>query len=201
MADSMTVAFNRKEQHRLKRDVLLKVAADCFNRKGFSGTSLKDVARELNITDAALYYYIRNKEELVTLCYERALDIGEQALQRGIAEGNDSLERLRLYIRYQIETICGDDGPVAILSEIPALSEAHREEILKRSRTHTRRVTKLLTEGIKDGSICCADATITSNALLGALNWIPKWRRSERGDTQQIVDGFLDTFTAGLAPR
>ena len=64
--------FDKEEQRRLKRDKLLKVAAACFNQKGFSGTSLKDVAHKLNISDAAIYYYVKNKEELVNLCYIRA---------------------------------------------------------------------------------------------------------------------------------
>ena len=52
---------------RTVRDRVLKAAATCFNHKGFSGTSLKDVSKHLNLTDAALYYYVRNKEELVYL--------------------------------------------------------------------------------------------------------------------------------------
>ena len=57
-------------------DSLLRAAAECFNQKGYSGTSLRDVARRLNLTDAALYYYVKNKEALVFLCYMRAADIG-----------------------------------------------------------------------------------------------------------------------------
>ncbi len=53
----------------LQRDRMLKAAASCFNQKGYSGTSLKDVARHLGLTDAALYYYVKNKEELVYQCY------------------------------------------------------------------------------------------------------------------------------------
>ena len=52
-----------------QRDRILKAAATCFNRKGYSGTSLKDVSRHLGLTDAALYYYVKNKEELVYQCY------------------------------------------------------------------------------------------------------------------------------------
>ena len=48
----------------VQRDRLLAAAAHCFNHKGYSGTSLKDVADKLDLTDAALYYYVRNKEEL-----------------------------------------------------------------------------------------------------------------------------------------
>ena len=43
-----------------QRDRGLKAAAHCFNQKGYSGTSLKDVAGILGLTDPALYYYVRN---------------------------------------------------------------------------------------------------------------------------------------------
>ena len=50
----------------LQRHRMLKAAASCFNQKGFSGTSLKDVANHLGLTDAALYYYVKNKEILAS---------------------------------------------------------------------------------------------------------------------------------------
>ena len=51
----------------LQKDRMLRAAARCFNEKGYSGTSLKDVSAILGLTDAALYYYVKNKEELVYL--------------------------------------------------------------------------------------------------------------------------------------
>ncbi len=56
--------FDKEEQRRLKRDKLLKVAAECFNQKGFSGTSLKDVAKKLSISDAAIYYYVKKQRRI-----------------------------------------------------------------------------------------------------------------------------------------
>ena len=71
----------------LQKDRMLRAAAQCFNEKGYSGSSLKDVANILGLTDAALYYYVKNKEELVYLCYVRAGDVGRESMDRAIAEG------------------------------------------------------------------------------------------------------------------
>lgn len=194
--------FDREEQRRLKRDKLLKVAAECFNSKGFSGTSLKDVAKKLNITDAALYYYVKNKEELVNLCYLRAVELAQSAFERANADGESALEKLQLYIRYQIEEVCGEDGPVAILSEIPALKPKHRDYIMQSSIDLNRKITALIEEGVNNGTMVSSNPVATSDAILGAINWIPKWYRPDSSlDKDQIASTFIETFTVGLLPR
>ena len=194
--------FDREQQRRMKREKLLKVAAECFNQKGFSGTSLKDVAKKLNITDAALYYYVKNKEELVNLCYLRALDLGQSALDRAIEEGDTPLARLELFIRYQIAEVCGEDGPVAVMSEIPALAPEHREYVLQRATEHSKRITRLIKQGVEDGSMSSPNPIATCDAILGALNWIPKWYKPESSLTeQQIADAFVHTLTLGVKTR
>jgi AcrR family transcriptional regulator len=55
------VKVAQETRFELQRDRILKAAAACFNDKGYSGTSLKDVAHHLGLTDAALYYYVTNK--------------------------------------------------------------------------------------------------------------------------------------------
>ncbi|MEQ9561189.1 MAG: TetR/AcrR family transcriptional regulator, partial [Woeseiaceae bacterium] len=118
----------------LQRDRMLRAAAACFNQKGYSGTSLKDVARQLGLTDAALYYYVKNKEELVYQCYLRAAELGREAMEAARESGGSGLEQAGNYIRNHVATIVGDAGPVAIMSEIPSLKTAHRNDILSISR-------------------------------------------------------------------
>lgn len=194
--------FDRNRQRRLKVEMLLKVAAECFNRKGFSGTSLKDVARRLTITDAALYYYVRNKEELVYLCYLRAVELAEASLDHAERDGHTPLEKLELYVRYQIKKICGEEGPVAILSEIPALNAEHREVIMARSIELNRRITVLIRQGVAAGGVVSRDPVATSYAILGALNWIPKWHRKDASvSKEELADSYVELFCSGLSPR
>ena len=184
-----------------QRDRILKAAATCFNQKGYSGTSLKDVSRHLGLTDAALYYYVKNKEELVYQCYLRAAELGRDAMERGVAEGATGLEQARLYIRYHIEIMVGDEGPVAIMSEIPSLKRSHRNEILEVSRRHSAGFEAILERGIDDGSIVPCNVRMTGNAIMGSINWIPKWFHGKPAVASEVLEEFPDVLTRGLANR
>lgn len=184
-----------------QRERILRAAARCFNEKGYSGTSLKDVAANLGLTDAALYYYVRNKEELVYQCYLRAAELGREAMDRARADGCNGLEQARLYVRYHVEILVGDRGPVAIMSEIPSLKPAHRDEVLEISRQHSAGFESILAAGIADGSIAACNVRMTGNAVMGSINWIPKWYHGNPKMAQTIVDEFPDILTRGLASR
>jgi AcrR family transcriptional regulator len=181
-----------------KRHKILKAAAACFNLKGFSGTSLKDVSKHLGLTDAALYYYVKNKEELVYQCYLRAAELGREAMERAIGEGQTGFEQAYLYIRYHIEIMIGEEGPVAIMSEIPSLKRTHRNEILEVSRQHSEGFEAILKRGIDDGSITPCDVRMTGNAIMGSINWIPKWFHGKAAMSNEISSEFPAILTRGL---
>jgi AcrR family transcriptional regulator len=190
-----------ESRFQLQRDRMLKAAAHCFNQKGYSGTSLKDVANMLGLTDPALYYYVRNKEELVYLCYVRAADVGREAMEMAISEGEDGMRTVISYLRHHVDFMVGERGPIAIMSEIPSLKTDHREEVMALSRTHSTAFEALLESGIADGSIAYCDVRMTGNAIMGAVNWIPKWYHGGATIADQVVEEFPRILTNGLRPN
>ncbi|MGB5628553.1 MAG: TetR/AcrR family transcriptional regulator [Woeseiaceae bacterium] len=183
-----------------QKDRMLRAAAQCFNEKGYSGSSLKDVATILGLTDAALYYYVKNKEELVYLCYVRAGEVGRESMDRAIAEGRSGLDTVIRYLRYHLEAMTGDRGPVAIMSEIPSLKPEHRDQVLQISRDHSTRFETILEQGIEDGSIAPCDVRMAGNAIMGALNWVPKWFHGDADVAENLVTEFPRILGASLKP-
>jgi hypothetical protein len=120
-------------------------------------------------------------------------------MRRAVTEGGSGLEQVRLYLRYHIESMVGDEGPIAIMSEIPSLKPAHRDEVLELSRKHSSEFESMLKCGIRDGSISPCDVRMTGNAIMGSINWIPKWYHGDETMARQIVAEFPDILSRGLA--
>jgi len=60
-------------------------------------------------------------------------------------------------------------------------------------------VRKVLEEGIRSGAFAQADAKLLSFAILGAVNWIPRWYSPDGpASSQEIADRFADYLIAGL---
>ena len=87
------------------------------------------------------------------------------------------------------------------MSEIPALEPGHREEVLELSRRHGKAFEALLEEGIEDGSIRACDVRMTGNAIMGSINWIPKWFHGKPAVASEVLEEFPDVLTRGLANR
>ena len=196
------LTFDREEQYKRKLEVILKAATLSLNQLGYSGTSLRKLAASLNITDSALYHYIKTKDELAYLCYMRTLDYSELALSRGQHQGKNGLQKLQIYIRGQIEATCGSDGPTATLSDLPSLRIAHRMRILKRMDACRDIVIQFFEEGFKDGTIGACNAFDSSLVIWGAMTFLAKWTdRHGKFDVGELADTYVGVLTSGVAAR
>lgn len=194
--------FDREQQKKKKLQHILKTASACFNEQGYSGTSLRDLAKRLKVTDAALYYYVQSKEELVFLCYMRSLDVAERIISQAATEGRTGLEKMQLYIGLQVEANCGPEGPFAILSELPSLRLAHRSHVIERMNKDTRMVAGFIQTGMQDGSIRECDPPVAAMAIFGALSWIAKWHKPDgRHDINDVAKTFVQVLTKGIAAK
>ena len=82
---------SRDEQFRLKRNALLREAARAFSGRGYHNTSLDDVAAVLGVTKAALYHYVRSKQEILFECHMMSLDIGDEAMKYARTHGRTGI--------------------------------------------------------------------------------------------------------------
>src|ERR1700722_7748098 len=74
------------------RPPLLDVALDLFIEQGFDGTSLRQIAEQLGVTKAALYYYFESKDDILLALHMRIHEFGQQAFL-SMGDGPVTLEQ------------------------------------------------------------------------------------------------------------
>ena len=171
-AESRTWTSARAEQHRLKREVILRVASRLINRKGYAGMSLADIADELHIRNASLYYYFKSKEDLVFACFERAQKIVGETLASVDNSAGSGLEAIELYVIAIRERI-RRDGELPIAANVFSLKHAHMKVIVAYEIEHVRSVAALIERGIEDGSIRGCNIPLATTMLFSALRSVP----------------------------
>ncbi len=173
------VVISRDEQFRLKRNALLREAASAFSARGYHNTSLDDVAAALGVTKAALYHYVRSKQEILFECHMMSLDIGDEALKYARAHGRNGLEKLTMLARRYIELLTGEMGRIAVLAEYHALDDDSKAVIGARRDAWEKAMRRLVAEGIRDGSVREVDERLAVFFFMGAVNWMTRWFRPE----------------------
>ncbi|MER1966745.1 TetR/AcrR family transcriptional regulator [Castellaniella sp. GW247-6E4] len=159
----------------LKLDAIFREAALAFRWNGYHGTSLDDIARQLGVAKATLYYYFSNKQELFFHCHIAAAD---QAIASVSTDaGADGLERFRLSMQRYTASIIGSESYSVVILEERSLSEEQLQKVIGKRDEFERRLQEIIVAGQKDGSIIPCSPKFAVFAALGATNWITKWYR------------------------
>lgn len=192
-------AFNREDQRSRKREAVVRAAAIAFNERGFSRTSMEDVAAALGISKPTLYQYFKSKQEILYECHRLAAFHGEQGLADAHAHDGPALDKLLVYVRRFMMGFFDDLGSCAVLLDVNSLTEAHRAAIVRRRDAVSDGVEALAAAGIRDGSIASCDPKLAALFIFGVVNWMSVWYRSGGPRApDEIADEFLRIFRSGL---
>jgi TetR/AcrR family transcriptional regulator len=111
-------------------------------------------------------------------------------------------ERLTLiikeHVRVMIETLEG--SPLAF--EMTALSPERQAEIIEARDRYEHGLRKIIDKGVKDGEFRPVDSKLAVFAILGAINWIARWYRSDGAvQAPELGEQFADYLVGGLTCR
>jgi AcrR family transcriptional regulator len=194
--------FNREQRNRLKQEAFFKTGTRFFNKQGFSGTSLDEIAEQLNVSKGAFYYHIKNKDDLLFHCYCRSLDIRERIHTEAAQLQTNGFEKAEFTCRRTFFIQNAEEGPLIRYTTITALPMERRRQILKRTEQGNKQFGKFLQEGIADGSVRSINTFVAQHLIAGAINAamdIKLWRKVD--DIDRAAIDYFDVLFNGLLPR
>jgi AcrR family transcriptional regulator len=165
------------------RERILAASYRLFFERGYEGTSISAIAKEVKISPPTLYWHFASKQEILYCFLESTL----RDFSATVGEPPDSdvpADRLRhlaaSHVKWQLErqevagAFRGLYGSGALLGHLP---DTQRETLKSLMRQHTHRCREILRAGVDDGSFDVPDVSATAMAIITMCEYVISWHR------------------------
>jgi AcrR family transcriptional regulator len=193
------MARTRSVDYALNREGIVRAAAGLFAERGYSGTSMSDLAQACGISKPLLYHYVADK-------YRLLLEIAEGHVQRLAAivdevqaEPLPAEARLRLLIgRFVAEYANARHDHGVLTQDVKFLEPRDRQRVLRKERAVVAAFAKTIAEARPALAAAALDKPLTM-LLFGMINWMFTWLKPDgRLSHQQMAPIVADLFLGGL---
>lgn len=189
----------QEELQRRKRSALIAEAGRSFRLKGFHNTSLDDVAKALNVTKPALYYYVKNKDEILFECIIQGLKFGDQVLADAREGLSSPLAIIECFVRNYIIVMGREHGAISVVNNMSSLSLPRQKEVAKLRRKFDLELRELVREAIAAKELPEQDEKLAVFFFMGAVNSMTNWFQPEGNwSAEHVGNYFSQTIIAGL---
>ncbi|MFM2118409.1 MAG: hypothetical protein RL316_1599 [Bacteroidota bacterium] len=183
-----------------KKGLILQKAATMFRQRGFSATSMRDLAEAVGIEAASLYNHIRSKQEILeAICFEMA-NLFNEHMDQVEASTENTIAKIEQVLRFHIRQIIDNYEQVFVTDrEWRHLEEPYLSNFQTQRRTYRKRFAALIEQGIDKKEIRRIDAPTAVLILLHAIGGIESWHRSRKKiSARELEDNMLTILIDGL---
>lgn len=189
-----------KESNAITRHKIIDAATDLFYEQGYQKASLRDIANRVGVTQAAIYYHFRNKEEILYTIIEQSSNDLFFALKSCLSGNDDPLEKLRSAISQHIISIKTKRKGAKIIIEDKRFLSGQLNRLVKEKEKAVYNLYKTQIEELqRSKKVKEYDLTAATFAILGMINWLYHWYRPEKSlSIEQLAEQIIDMLLSGL---
>ncbi len=154
----------------------MEAAARLFRDKGFKATSVRDIAKAVDLKASSLYNHINSKDQILAeICFTNA-----RRFLQGMEEVKRASEkpeaRLVGLIRLHIEVAVSDLTSVtAFNDEWRYLPEPKLSAFLDMRRSYEQQFLEIIEKGIQKGVIRPIEPVVALYTIISSLRWLYDW--------------------------
>lgn len=187
-----------------RRQEIFDAAALLMGQRGFVGTTIEEVAQQLELTKAALYYYVSNKEELLYQILDQTLSLALERISAVEASDASPTTKMADVIETFVRLVAERPQFFTVYFQEKAhLAREHLQAITRTERRIVEAVRRIYKRGRDDRSLRPLDPVAATFGVLGLCFWVYQWYRpGGRLSVDEVVRTFQDLASRGyLAQR
>ena len=163
------------------RDDVVRAAGRLFAERGYHGTSMRDLGRELGLLGSSLYAHVDSKQDLLVEVVEEGARLFEASASRALAEAGEPADRLGNLIAGHVDVVVDNiDVARTFLNEARMLDDEHRSRVVAARDAYEEAFRAVVAQGVADGSFRSdVDPKTASIFILSVLNALERWYRPD----------------------
>lgn len=162
------------------RELLVQEATDLFYEYGYVKTPIRKITENMNVENTIIYYYFKNKDELLFTIIEGIIDDMVRGLENVIVCFPDPMERVQQMIFYQISLLGDRKKEVKIFVEdTDKLTLVMQKRIKEKERKVYDLYAEQFSRLIREKKIKEIELPVINFALFGMINWVYRWFKEE----------------------
>lgn len=181
------------------RDAILDTSTQLFSQQGYNGVSIRDIAQACGLTNAALYYHFKNKEDLFLAMLQRDHEKAMASLCAAASHPGDLREDLkRLVARYAEITCARRQSFQTLWRDLRNVEAVRGHKLFGEMRSSfLRPLEERIAQAQAAGEISPGEARIYARLLHGLIIALTndgppdKPRKPTRQEVETVVDLFL----------
>jgi TetR/AcrR family transcriptional regulator, cholesterol catabolism regulator len=176
-----------------RRVQLLDAAAKLFCQRGFHATSMRDIAKTVDMLSGSIYYHFSSKQEMLLAVYaEGARRIGE-LVDCAIARETDPWKRLEVASSAHLNalSITHRDYAQVMIRTLPREADGISVQLREIRRDYEARFRRLIDALPLPADV---DRHYLRLMLIGALNWSHVWYKPGGDRPEVVAKAFIQTL-------
>ena len=187
-------------KHGSKKEFIAKKAARLFKEKGYSATSMRDLADAIGVEAPSLYNHISGKKEILQeICFNVANLFTDHMDAVEKSEG-EALEKIEKIIRFHIKMMFDEYESVYLSDhEWKHLPEPYLSNFKNQRRNYRLRLAGIIKSGMDANKIANLEPYTAVLTILSAVGGIESWQRSKKSvDAKVLEENMVKILIGGL---
>jgi AcrR family transcriptional regulator len=175
----MRVPTNLEEPNR--RADIVRAAGRLFHEKGYSATTIRDIANAVGMRSGSPFYHFKTKHDMLRAVVLEGVGAISVAVARAASTGKTPRARFEAMLRAHLKQLLdgeGRDFGATLLHESRHLNPGELAELVALKDSYEAMWQIALTD-LKRAGLIEDDGPVTRLFLLGALNWTVQWYRPD----------------------
>lgn len=183
-----------------KRERILEAAQQLFYEKGYSNTTMEELAGTLGVTKPFVYRYFKSKEALLVAIYESLADRITGILYDALSMPSTPDVQLATFIReFALENMKSVSVGIVYMQEETNLDPEFRASINEQHKKFDQALAGLIRSGVEQGYFRTHDPHVAALGLTGMVRWVQRWYRPHgRMSKEAIADIFVEMALASI---